>query len=63
MPFLAIATGPRPEAGERYGHARGFIAISAVYMPIAIILSTAIILALLTFTLAVLMKKEPADQT
>ena len=26
MPFLSIATGPRLEAGERYGHARGFIA-------------------------------------
>ncbi|MFM9956790.1 MAG: hypothetical protein ACKVZJ_01830 [Phycisphaerales bacterium] len=30
MPFLDIATGPRPDAGEMYGHARGFIAIGDV---------------------------------
>ncbi len=30
MPFLSIATGPRLEAGERYGHARGFIALGDV---------------------------------
>lgn len=30
MPFLSFATGPRPEAGERFGHARGFVAIGDV---------------------------------
>lgn len=27
MPFVDVATGPRPDAGEMFGHARGFIAI------------------------------------
>lgn len=27
MPWISVATGPRPEAGEFYGHAKGFIAI------------------------------------
>lgn len=30
MPFISIATGPRLEAGERLGHAKGFIAIGDV---------------------------------
>ncbi len=27
MPFVDVATGPRPDAGEMFGHARGFISI------------------------------------